>query len=120
MSFNLRGTFMCLRLPMQGGGMANFVDRFNQASQVGNTASSVKPVRPESKIPATTTVNGGIAQYTEKGIMFGVIILFAEPDLTDPKRLLTIVKPEDLEKYKTELGTTEKAVSTLMKLLGLG
>jgi len=120
MSFNLRGTFMCLRLPMQGGGMVNFVDRFNQASQVGNTAPSVKPVRPEDKIPATTTVNGGIAQYTEKGIMFGVIILFAEPDLTDPKRLLQVVGPKDLEKYKTELGTTEKAVSTLMKLLGLG
>jgi hypothetical protein len=114
MSYNLRGTFMCLSMPVKPGGMDGFLQRFNQACQIGNTKSGVK-----TQGPATSTANGGIAQYTEQGIMFGVILLFAIPDVSDPKRLLQIVKPEDLDKYKTQLQTTEQAISVLMKLLGL-
>lgn len=118
MAFNMRGTFMVLKLPVQEGGMAGFVDRFNKASSLGDTASGVQQSEQPNYTVAKITKNGGIGQYTEKGIMFGVILLFGYPDLS-ADRLVEVVPPGEVEALKAKIKVTEKAVATFVKLLGL-
>jgi hypothetical protein len=131
LAFNLRGTFMCLRLPIEKGGMSNFVGRFNQASNLGNTSSGVGQTETLQSIleeerhtgrdsPFEVTQGGGIAQYSEQGIMFGVILLFGFPNPKNlEQRLLEITDPSQVKALKASLESTEKAITTMMKLLGL-
>jgi hypothetical protein len=133
LAFNLRGTFMCLRLPIMEGGMPNFVKRFNDASSLGNTKSGTDQSETlESALkddqgkaennPFKVTQGGGIAQYAEQGIMFGVILLFGFPN-PDPKalaqRLLVEVGPNDVQAQIAKLKSTEVAITTMLKLFGL-
>jgi len=118
MAFNMRGTFMVLKLPVQEGGMAGFVDRFNKASSLGDTTSGVQQSEQPNYTVAKITKNGGIGQYTEKGIMFGVILLFGYPYLST-ERLVEVVPPGEVEALKAKIKVTEKAVATFVKLLGL-
>ena len=118
MAFNMRGTFMVLKLPVQEGGMAGFVERFNKASSLGDTTSGVQQSEQPNYTVAKITKNGGIGQYTEKGIMFGVILLFGYPYLST-ERLVEVVPPGEVEALKAKIKVTEKAVATFVKLLGL-
>lgn len=130
-NYSMRGTVMLLRLPIKSGGMQNFVSRFKEASSMGNAESGAVQTqslqsmlaedRGQSKIgtPFSFAKGGGIAQYTEKGYMFGVILLFGFPS-PSAKNLLAIVSPDEIDNLKAQLETTEKAITTLMKLLGLG
>jgi hypothetical protein len=115
MAFNLRGSFMVLNLDVQEGGMANFVQRFNQASSIDNTQNGLK--KPGDS-PLAVSQNNGIAKYTEQGIMFGIIILYGYPEITT-ERLLEVVPLDQVKDLEKRIKNTETAVHTLLKLLGL-
>jgi hypothetical protein len=112
-AYSLRGTFMLLRLNIEEGGMRHFVDRFNQACQIDNTKMDDKTD------PVVVSNNSGIAKYTERGIMLGVVLLTGIPVVTTA-RLLEEVSPSEVDSLKKNIENTEKAITTLMKMLGLG
>jgi len=124
-SFTQRGTFMVLRLPLQQGGMRGFVERFNKAC---NSSSSNSKQTTKDKKDIKDTFNGAlkveknspIATFNEKGIMFGVILLYGIPDLSDTERLKDIVPESRVSGLKSRYKATEKAISTFLKILGLG
>lgn len=115
LSYRLRGTFLVLRLPIEKGGMRGFLRRFNRASNLGDTENQQGPekgpfVQTETRTP--------IAQFREQGIMFGVILLFGFPEI-NRARLEDIVPPGRVDRFISDLERTEKAVDSLLKLLGL-
>ena len=112
-AYSLRGTFMLLRLNIEEGGMRHFVDRFNQACQIDNTKMDDKTD------PVVVSNNSGIAKYTERGIMLGVVLLTGIPVVTTA-RLLEEVSPSEVDSLKKNIENIEKAITTLMKMLGLG
>lgn len=116
MNFNLRGTFMVMRLPIEEGGIQNFVERFNQGAQIGNAEQGTAK-GPDS--PFAVTKGGGIAQYTDKGIMFGIILLFGFPG-PGSMSLDALVSEQDRNSFLNSFEDTEKAITTLLQLLGLG
>jgi hypothetical protein len=119
MAFNLRGSFMLLRLPIEEGGMDNFLSRFNQASRIGSTKpEDHSVVHTAIDNPVVISKNDAIAQYSESGIMFGVILLFGFPEITT-ERLTEMVPLDEVDSLKEKLENTEKAITVLLKLLGL-
>jgi hypothetical protein len=122
LAFNMRGTFMLLRLPLAEGGMEGFVNRFNKASSMGSSEAGSNQAGAQNTPGNSVAVidqGGGIAQYREKGIMFGVILLFGIPT-PSVERLREIVDPSEVKALQAKLKMTEKAITTLLKLLGLG
>jgi len=122
LAFNMRGTFMLLRLPLAEGGMEGFVNRFNKASSMGSSEAGSNQAGAQNTPGNSVAVidqGGGIAQYREKGIMFGVILLFGIPT-PSVERLREIVDPSEVKALQAKLQTTEKAITSLLKLLGLG
>lgn len=123
-SFTQRGTFMVLRLPLELGGMRGFVDRFNKAcnstsSNGKQTTKDKKDLNETFKPSLKIEKNSPIATFNEKGIMFGVILLYGIPDLSN-ERLKDIVPESRIAGLKNQYKTTEKAISTFLKILGLG
>lgn len=116
-NFKLRGTFMVLNLPPEKGGMRNFVDRFNKAALTGSTAQGSQANNSPNKAVAT---NEGIAQYTEQGISIGMIILYGAPSADTLKQAYGDLSPVDQGMLATSFDQTQKAVETLLKMLGLG
>jgi hypothetical protein len=114
MSLTLRGTFLVLKLPIEEGGMEGFVDRFNSASRLDNVEKENK--EPDNPFVAS---QGGISQFTEKGVYFGLILLFGLPSL-DKDRLEEMFIPEKTGAVEGQIKATQKAIETLLKLLGLG
>jgi len=114
MSFTLRGTFLVLTLPVEEGGMAGFVDRLNSASRLDNVEKENK--QPDNPFAVS---QGGIAQFTERGVYFGLIMLFGYP-FVDKERLDEMFLPEETGGVEVKIKATQKAVETLLKLLGLG
>jgi hypothetical protein len=123
-AYTMKGTFMVLDLPLEKGGMRGFVDRFNKACYSGeskkDTPSDKKSIEDFLKNSVKTEKNTSIAAYNEKGIMLGVILLYGIPDLSDPDRLREIAPDNQTESLKKRLKQTEKAISTFIKMLGLG
>lgn len=124
-SFTQRGTFMVLKLPLEEGGMRGFVDRFNKACNSSNsnkqeTTKDKKDLKDFLKQAAKVEKNAPIAAFNERGIMFGVILLFGIPDLSNPERLKDIVPENRVASLKAQYKVTEKAISTFLKILGLG
>lgn len=123
-SFTMRGTFMVLRLPLEQGGMSGFVERFNKAcnsssSDRKETTKDKKSLKESFKDASKPEKNAPIAKFNEKGIMFGVILLYGTPD-TSSDRLKEIVPESRIASLKDQYKTTEKAISTFLKILGLG
>jgi hypothetical protein len=123
-SFSMRGTFMVLNLPLEKGGMRGFVDRFNKAC---NTSTSSKETSTSDisledylKDAVTTERNASIATFNEKGIMLGLILLYGIPNLDDPDRLKEIVPEDQIEGLEKKYESTSSAISTFLKMLGLG
>lgn len=124
-SFTQRGTFMVLRLPLQQGGMRGFVERFNKACSSTNsnskqTTKDNRDLKDTFKYALKVEKNSPIATFNEKGIMFGVILLYGIPDLSNPERLKNIVPESRIGGLKNQYKTTEKAISSFLKILGLG
>lgn len=122
--FTVRGTFMVLNLPLENGGMKGFVDRFNRAcNSTSNNAKStpkdIKDVKEYLKNVAKVEKNSPIATFNEKGIMFGLILLYGIPDLSNLERLEEIVPPSRVEGLKNQYKVTGKAISSFLKILGL-
>ena len=122
-SYSMRGTFMVLRLPIETGGMRGFVDRFNEAC---NSGEADKPAPKEKKDieeflrdAVQVQKNSPIAKYREKGLMAGVILLTGIPDLGNKDRLKEFVPESEFDAMKAQVESTEKAITTLMKMLGL-
>jgi len=122
-SFTTRGTFMVLKMPLETGGMKGFVDRFNKACNSGNSKNEVpKSTKKLSEFlsnSAKITKNSPIAKFNEKGIMFGLILLYGIPDLSNPERLKLIVPESNIENAKKRYASSGKAIETLLKMLGL-
>lgn len=122
-SFTQRGTFMVLRLPLENGGMRGFVDRFNKACNSGqsqkNTPKNKKGIKEFLSDSARIQKNAPIAKFNERGIMFGLIVLYGIPDLTNRDRLKELAPENDINGFKRRMQSTEKAVTTLLKMLGL-
>jgi hypothetical protein len=123
-SFSMRGTFMVLNLPLEKGGMRGFVDRFNKACNSGTstkeTPKDSKSLNDYLKNAGKVEKNSPIATFNEKGIMLGLILLYGIPNLDDPNRLKEIVPENSAEGLKKKYEDTGKAISTLLKMLGLG
>lgn len=142
--FTMRGTFMILSMPLEEGGMRGFVDRFNKACNYGDSdKATAKDYKIESTainkaisdagkssgIPVSKNVipaisakvekNTPISAFNERGIMLGLILLYGIPNLNDKDRLKRIVPEANVESLKKQLKQTEKATSTLLKMLGL-
>lgn len=115
LSYRLRGTFLVLRLPIEDGGMRGFLRRFNRASNLGDTQNQQGP-KPNRFIQTETRTP--IAQFREQGIMFGVILLFGFPQI-NRARLEEIVPPGRVNSFISDLERTERAITALLKLLGL-
>ncbi len=111
LELRFRGTFMVLKLPAQKGGMQGFADRFNAASSVGNVD------RLEGK--GASEVQGGVANYVEKGIMFGVILLFGIPS-PDGAFFKEMVPPGIAKEFEDKLTKGDAAIKSFLKILGLG
>lgn len=122
-SFTQRGTFMVLDLPLETGGMRGFVDRFNKACNSGNnskeTSTSKKSLDDFLKGSLKVQKNSPIATFNERGIMFGVILLYGVPDINNADRLKEIVPEDRIEATKRQVTQTQKAISTFLKMLGL-
>jgi len=124
-AFTLRGTIMVLNLPLEKGGMRGFVDRFNKACNTSNADTIVLKEDPKTKLEKflvqTTKLqkNASIAKFNENGIMFGVILLYGIPTLNDPDRFKRIVPESKIGVFKNCLASSEKAISILLKMLGL-
>jgi len=116
LAFSLRGTFMCLTLAPEEGGMMGFVERFNEAA---NTPTTQTDLSQEKDTPIAVSTDGGIAQYNDQGIMFGVILLYGFPTI-NPDRLKRLVLPEETKQFEKKLEASQKAIETLLNLLGLG
>lgn len=115
---------MVLKLPLENGGMNGFVDRFNKAC---NSSASKKEVPKNTnkldeliKTSATIDKNAPISKYNDKGIMFGLILLYGIPDLSNPERLKSIVPESRIANLKKTYAVTGKAIESLLKILGLG
>lgn len=111
MSLRLRGSFLVLELYPKTGGIMNFVDRFNAASR--------DPEIKQYPTNATKDINGGIAQFMEKGIMAGVILLYgfaADPTVYYKK----YIPSDEIDDFVNSLNKTQTALKGFMKLLGLG
>ena len=67
--------------------------------------------------PFSTTENGGISQYLDKGIMFGVIFLYGVPGA--PEGLSPLLTEREAKFFINSFDKTEKAIETMLKLLGL-
>jgi hypothetical protein len=124
-SFTQRGTFMVLNLPLENGGMRGFTDRFNKACNSGlndtkDTPKDKKSLADFLKSAVKVEKNAPISEFNEKGIMFGLILLYGIPDLTNPERLKEIAPENRIAYMKNQYKATEKAISTLLKMLGLG
>lgn len=113
--FNVRGTFMVLELYPKEGGMYGFMDRFNEACQTSNAETGLKT---GSDNPFAVDRGGGIAQYDDKGIMFGLILLYGFVDPKD-ERLLDYVPKHELAAVKRDMKQTETAIGVLLEMLGL-
>lgn len=122
-SFTQRGTFMVLRLPLENGGMRGFVDRFNKACNSGqtqkNTPKNKQGIKEFLSDSARVQKNAPIAQFNDRGIMFGLIVLYGIPDLTNRDRLKDLMPEGDINGFKARMQVTEKAITTLLKMLGL-
>ena len=123
-SFTQRGTFMVLNLPLEKGGMRGFVDRFNDACNSGasekETPKDNKLIGDFLKSAVKVEKNSPIATFNDKGIMFGLILLYGIPDFTDKERIQNIVpEASKIEVLKKQYANTGKAISTLLKILGL-
>jgi hypothetical protein len=118
-SFTQRGTFMVLNLPLEQGGMRGFVDRFNKACNSG-TSSNGTPKNSKDLASAGVQKNAPIARFNERGIMFGVVLLYGIPDLSNPDRLKDIVPEYKIKSMKKQYENSGKAISTLLTMLGLG
>jgi hypothetical protein len=103
-----------MTLPVEEGGMAGFVDRLNSASRLDNVEKENK--QPDNPFAVS---QGGIAQFTERGVYFGLIMLFGYP-FVDKERLDEMFLPEETGGVEVKIKATQKAVETLLKLLGLG
>jgi len=123
-SFSTRGTFMVLKLPLEKGGMSGFVDRFNKACNSGTASKELPKDKTSLKdflVPsANIDKNAPISKFNEKGIMFGLILLYGIPDVTNSERLKELVPEGNTESMKKQYERTGKAISTLLKMLGLG
>jgi hypothetical protein len=122
-SFTQRGTFMVLNLPLEKGGMQGFVERFNRACNSGSINKEV-PKEKKSMIDflknsIKVEKNTPISKYNETGIMFGLILLYGIPDLSDPRRFKDIVSKEKLKELERNYQQTEKAINLFLKMLGL-
>jgi hypothetical protein len=51
--------------------------------------------------------------------MFGLILLYGIPDLSDPRRFKDIVSKEKLKELERNYQQTEKAINLFLKMLGL-
>lgn len=124
-SFTQRGTFMVLNLPLENGGMRGFTDRFNKACNSGSNETKDTPKDKKSldeflKSAVKVDKNAPISEFNETGIMFGLILLYGIPDLDNPERLKEIAPEGRIAYMKNQYKATEKAISTLLKMLGLG
>lgn len=124
-SFTQRGTFMVLNMPLKQGGMRGFVERFNKACNSGSsdkkeTTKDKKDLKDFLKQAVKVEKNAPIATFNERGIMFGLILLYGIPDLSNPERLKEIVPESQVAGLKAQYKVTEKAISTFLKILGLG
>lgn len=122
-SFSMKGTFMVLDLPLEKGGMQGFVDRFNEACNSGNSTSETSggslTIGDFIKQSASIKKNAAISTFNEEGIMFGLILLYGIPDLTDEDRIKEYSIDGDINSAKKNFQKTERAVSTFLKMLGL-
>ena len=124
-SFTQRGTFMVLNLPLENGGMRGFVDRFNKACNSGDTSNKniyrdKKDLKDFLKDAINVEKNAPIFKFNEKGIMFGLILLYGIPDITNTDRLKEIVPEGSIESMKKKYAVSGKAIETFLKMLGLG
>lgn len=120
LSFRLRGSFMVLAVPPAVGGMRAFVDRFNTASSVGSTEEGIgtKTNPAGEKSSSILQSNQSIAQFREKGIMMGVMLLTGFPGLSED-RLKEVVPEDEISEAKAKYAASQKAIENLLKILGL-
>jgi hypothetical protein len=121
--FSMKGTFMVLNLPLEEGGMRGFVDRFNEACNSGNSSSQTSggdlTIDEFLKQSVSIEKNTAIRTFNEKGIMFGLILLYGIPDFTNEDRVKEFSLKGDINNMKRNFQKTEKAISTFLKMLGL-
>jgi hypothetical protein len=119
-SFTQRGTFMVMDLPLEKGGMRGFVDRFNKACNSGTfkkeTPKNTKDIGDFLKDAVKIEKNVPIGTFNDRGIMFGLIFLYGIPD---PKRIDNFVPESQVKRMKNMYISTDKAITTLLKMLGL-
>jgi hypothetical protein len=103
--------------------MRGFVDRFNEACNSGNSSSQTSggdlTIDEFLKQSVSIEKNTAIRTFNEKGIMFGLILLYGIPDFTNEDRVKEFSLKGDINNMKRNFQKTEKAISTFLKMLGL-
>ena len=112
LTYNLKGSFLKLTLPPEAGGMANFVSRFKSAE-----------LPPVDEIIKKSDDSGGsdgttLADNTEVGIMFGIILLYGAPTV-DGDYFKQLIPASEIDEVQAKFESAQKAKDTFLKLLGL-
>jgi hypothetical protein len=109
--FSFRGTMAVLKIAPEKGGMANLAQKFSDACAVPATVDKDKPL---------VTSGNPFEGANEKGIMFGVTLVYGYPQL-DGDYVKKYFKPvSDLEDpIEDQIERSKKAMDTILGLLGL-
>ena len=117
LSFKMSGTFMLLELFPEKGGMEYFVERFNNASKT----EEVTTIEGVGKKGVKTGSGPSFSSYTDKGVMFGIILLYGFPSPGgEYLKEFEVITEGSKPLLISSLDQSKIAIDNFLKILGLG